>query len=275
MLDERMLRGGPPACRRPTFGSTISFALRKIVTALVAVLFVAVSAAAAGEMSARRIHKASSSTTEGFRALEKGDLSRATELFELALANVPNFPNAHLGLGHVAYARLHYESALVHYTAARDRLRELNELELQRKQREFEDAQLKILEYEDDIYALQNLPGGGDQSQRIRDIERDVLDLKRIQRPTEQAAAEAPAEVFFHRGAALFRLDRIEEALDDWTTCARLDPGFAAVYNNIAAAHWKLGHADDARSALAEAKRRGATVSLDLEKAISGAPGTP
>lgn len=244
--------------------------MRRILSALVAVLIATGTCVAIDEINPRKLRRATASSTRGFQALEQGDLSLASQFFEDALKNVRGFPNARVGLGHVAYARQQYEAALVHYTGARDEFRRLLHEALNSEFRRHEQAQRKILKLEDDIRTLQSLPNANVADQ-IRELQRGIEDLRRVHRPVQRAPAEPPAEIFYHRGNTLFQLGRLDEALVDWETCARLAPRFAAVHNNLAVVRWKLGHLLIARAELARARELGAKVNPQFEEALDGA----
>ncbi len=246
-------------------------AMRRIFPVVLAVICAAVGATAASlaveEITPRKLRRASASSTKGFQALARGDLSRASELFEDSLKTVRGFPNARVGLGHVAYARRHYAAALAHYTTARDEFTRLQAAALDAEFRTHEQSQRKIRALEDDIRTLQSLPNANVADQ-VRELQRAIEYLQRVRMPVRREADEPPAEVFYHRGNALFQLGRTEEAVADWETCARLAPKFPAVHNNLAVARWKLGHLLLARTELARARALGARIDPRFEKSL-------
>ncbi len=232
--------------------------------ALVFAVLLAVLPVAAREKNTFAVQSATAVCARAHAALKAGDLAQASALYEEALRLVPEFPDAHMGLGHIAMARREFAGALGHFTIARDRLVVLHADGYARERRAYDDAQVLIPKLEDEIAGLQRLPGGGAGAMDLQNLQQQIDALRRIHQPTRNAPAPLPAEVFFYRGNALFRLERLDEALADWRECARLDPSFGAVQNNIALAEWSLGHVEAARDALAEARRLGAPVNPEF-----------
>ncbi len=231
---------------------------------VVAALLCAVPGTLAREKNSFALQSAAAVCTRAHGALKTGDLAQASALYEEALRLVPGFPDAHMGLGHIAMARHDYQGAFVNFTTARDRLVVLHAEAYARERRAYDDAQVLIPRLEDEIAGLQRLPGGGAGAMDLQNLQQQIDALRRIHPPTRAAPEPLPAEVFFFRGNALFRMQRVEEALAEWTECARLDPAFGAVQNNIALAEWSLGHVEAARVALAAARRLGAPVNPEF-----------
>lgn len=247
--------------------------LRIHVATALAVLVLALPAVLAAELNSRVIRRSSAAVMAGDRALKQGDLDRASEQFEEALRLVPDQPDAQMGLGHVAFRRQQYEAALDWFTRARDGLIELNRRAWDREQQAYEDAVRLIPRLEDDIIGLRSIPSAN-VTQQVRDIERRIESLRLVRPPSKSHPEDPPGSVYFHRGTALFRLGRYDEAIEDWKTCARLDPKFGPVHNNLAVAHWQLGHIAEARAELAEAKRLGVAVNPDFEAQLSATAGS-
>jgi tetratricopeptide (TPR) repeat protein len=81
----------------------------------------------------------------------------------------------------------------------------------------------------------------------IATIEDQIHRLEAVDMPSRDKPTEPPGEIYFHMGNAQFRLDRIDEAIASWETCAVKSPKFAMVHNNLAVAYWKKGRLDDAK----------------------------
>ena len=92
-------------------------------TILGSALLAAVTTAAASEANERALRQAMAYSQRGMRALEKGNGSRAAEDFKRALEQVPELPDAHAGLGHVAMQQRRFDDALVAYRRAREAYR--------------------------------------------------------------------------------------------------------------------------------------------------------
>ena len=238
--------------------------------AAVAAAVLTVSGASTEKLSTRKFHEAIACCRSGDEALGRGELSRASEQFENALAIVPDFPEAYMGLGHIAMVRRDYAAALGAYTRARDAYDRLSQQLLDYRLQEKGKSQLEVQSRRDDITNLTKLLQGGPALEsRVRDIEREINYFDRMDTPREDKRAERPANVYFFRGNALFHLDRLEEAVADWEFAARRAPEFGPVHNNLALVYWKLGKKDEARQALARAEQLGVAVHPDLKALVS------
>jgi tetratricopeptide (TPR) repeat protein len=254
-------------------GHSLRSSLRRAAIAalaLAAAVVVTGAAPAGKELSSRKFHEAIGHCRSGDEALRTGELSRASEQFEKALAIVPEFPEAYMGLGHIAMVRGDYAAALGSYTRARDAYatisQELLDYRLQKKGQ----SQLEIRSRRDDIENLTKiLKGGPELEKRVRDIEREIDYFDRMEPPRADKRTEAPATVYFFLGNAEFHLDKLEEAVADWEEAARRAPDFGPVFNNLALAYWKLGNKDKSRECLARAETLGVTVHPDFKKLVA------
>jgi len=113
----------------------------------------------------------------------------------------------------------------------------------------------------------------------IATIEDQIHRLEAVDMPSRDKPTEPPGEIYFHMGNAQFRLNRIDEAITSWETCALKSPKFAMVHNNLAVAYWKKGRIGDAKKALTHAKELGFPVNpqfvADLDKAAASAGTAP
>ncbi len=243
--------------------------LSVLAGALATALAPAPAAAAEKQLSPRKLHEAIAHCRRGDEALGRGNLSRASEQFEKALAIVPEFPEAYTGLGHIALVRRDYAAALGSYTRARDAYERIGQLLYEHRLQEKGQAALEVQSRRDDIMNLTKiLQGGVALEARIREIEREISYFDRMDSPRDDRRATTPANLYFFRGNALFHLDRLDEAVVDWEEASRRAPDFGPVYNNLALAYWKLGQKDKAQAALAQAEKLGVEVHPDLEMQI-------
>src|SRR5262245_1348908 len=97
----------------------------KLVTTILGSVLLAATALPAGtpEANERALRQAMGYSQRGMRALEKGNSARAAEDFNRALAQVPELPDAHAGIGHVAMQQRRFEDALVAYRRAQEAYR--------------------------------------------------------------------------------------------------------------------------------------------------------
>jgi tetratricopeptide (TPR) repeat protein len=217
----------------------------------------------------------------GVQALLREDLAKARRNFERALEEIPRFPSAHIGLGQIAMAEQEFELALAHFEQARAGFEELGESLLDLESKRYAEAQNRIALIEDQIRHLQSQGVAGGMLQiKINEMQSTISRLQAIDPPDPDKATEAPGEVYFHIGNALFELERPSEALEAWETCREKNPKFAMVYNNLALVYMQLGRLEHARKNMAKAEDLGFPVNpqfkQDLERALveSRAPGS-
>lgn len=258
--------------------------LRLTAAALVAVLGTAREAPAA-PASARDLQRAAAECQEGTRLLTANDVAKAKERFGKALGFVATYPDAHLGMGHVDMREGKFDEALKEYQLAREGYQELGESLMDLQGKRFNETQRTIGTLRDN---LRNLRSSQTQNSARADptridreaamIEDQIRRLEAVQMPMRDKPTEAPGEIYFHMGNAQFRLERIDDAIASWETCAQKAPKFSMVFNNLAVVYWKKGRLDDAKKALAHAKELGFPVNpqfqADLDAASGGKPAT-
>src|SRR4030095_12078401 len=91
---------------------------------VVAILVTATTTVAASDIQDRELRRAIAEANRGASALEKGNVKKAKESFQKALAAVPGFPNGHLGLGHIAMRERRFDEALSEFLAAEEGYRD-------------------------------------------------------------------------------------------------------------------------------------------------------
>jgi tetratricopeptide (TPR) repeat protein len=231
--------------------------------------------------AAHQLRQANKLSAKGANALEAGNLGKARELYTRAVEVVPSFPQAQLGLGHLEMRRREFGRALTAYEAAHDGFlmmgHEIYVGELER----YERAQEKVIQLRRELARVQQMAANRvDPSayvqQRIAELERVILQLENVERPDSAMADRVPGEVHFYIGNALMNLERIDEAIEAWETCARKTPAFALVHNNLAVAYWKKGRIDDALEEIDRAQRLGLEVHpnlrVDILRSKDGSP---
>jgi tetratricopeptide (TPR) repeat protein len=220
------------------------------------------------------IDKASRYSQRGFRALDSGNVTKAKTQFENALKLVPGFPDAHIGLGHVATSEQRFEDALWEYRAALDGHAQLAEQMYDIEMKRFHEARSLIPRLQQELLMLQsgdiNL-SASERRFRITDIENQIRDIENLQPPSRGGAEGAPATVHYHIGNALSRLMRWDEAIEAFETCVRKRPDFGQAYNNLALAYWRGGRIKAAVESLEKAEELGVEVNprfrSDLQRA--------
>jgi tetratricopeptide (TPR) repeat protein len=172
-----------------------------------------------------------------------------------------------------------FEDALEKFSLARDEYVEFSDSLFDLKLLHYQQSQEEIGKIRDEIMNLQKLvytkPLGSANmiERRILELEGEIHQLEMIKPPQIDAAREPPGEVHFYIGNALFNLDRLDEALTAWETCARMSPKVSLAYNNLAVAYWKRGRVDLAMDSLDRAERLGLAVNprfrADLQSHLS------
>ena len=202
-------------------------------------------------------------------ALKVGNFHKAGIYFERAVHRLPQFPEAHLGLGHVAMGEKRFETALAEYETARDDYSRFGESLAEMRGLRYAEAQGEIGDLRDAISNMMK-PIGAQVvpnwlEAEIAKREGRIRELESIEPPDKFRSSEAPGEVFFHIGNALFRLDRVDDAIDAWQRCADRSGKFALVHNNLAVALWKKGEIERAQDELKRAEDLGMQVSSEFK----------
>lgn len=270
--------------------------MAKLVTILGTLLVAAGAASgtplASSDATERTLRQAMGYAQRGMQSLEKGNAARAAEDFERALKEIPDLPDARVGLGHVAMQQRRFEDALAAYRGAQDAYRRF-------AAQKVDLAQDRYSRSIDRIQYLQDQKSGLDKQQRQVDVQggamgtgasmdegklqRERLEYQReiaqlqtqTQTPPTLAAddSEPPASFDFYEANALFNLKRNGEAITAWERAIGKDPNYAVAFNNLAVAYWMAGRLDDARASLSKADALGFKVNpnfrADLDKSIA------
>lgn len=251
-----------------------------------AVLLLATTANA--EDFAKKYSRAARHAALGQEALKANDAAKASQEFEEALKIMPDLPEAHLGMGHLAMGRKDFESAYRAYTAAREAYIGIDEKLKSVEYQRYIDARKEMNGLTDLINAYgtpnsssnANTKGmsssrvtmqqGTYQNQVDRDKKQEMPDKK-----NPQLNPAVPAQVYFMIGNALFRMNRYDEARDNWETCISIAPDFAPVYNNLAVIYLKQQRYTDAKASLVKAEELGVKVNPEFMKAVDAKLATP
>jgi tetratricopeptide (TPR) repeat protein len=255
-------------------------------------LFGALAAAATGEVAERDLRQAMGYAQRGLAALQKGNVARAREDFARAVAKVPNLPDAHAGLGHLAMRENRFDDALSEYRLAEAGSREMIALRVQMESERYarsrdELLRLRAIEMQLTQEASRGqIRGGANASSREMnpgeverkraEVEGRIRTLEAMQPPSPDVSYEPAADVLFFQGNALFDLKRIDDAVRVWEAAAKRMQGFGPLHNNLAVAYWKQGRLDEAWASVRRAEAAGFKVNpsfrADLEKAGAESP---
>jgi Flp pilus assembly protein TadD len=236
-------------------------------------------AALGTEANSRTIQQASALCRKGAKSLQQGDKARASESFEKALAVLPDFPDAHLGLGHLAMSEGRFDDALRNYQRARQGYLSFGGILQGLREQNYRDTQERMKQVRDQISSLgtssQNARNDprveAEITRRLTQLNDELRRLEAIEPPKDNAGADPPAEVWFYIGNAQFRLEKYDEARASWETSAQLNPGFPMIHNNLAVIYWKAGRFNDAQTELATAERLGFPVNPKMKEDLAKA----
>jgi len=255
--------------------------MRRILTALL-LPTLAGPPALATEANSRTIQQASALCRKGAKALQEGDKARASESFEKALGVLPEFPDAHMGLGHVAMATGNFQGALDSYQRARQGYLSFGSILQGLREDNYRETQRRMGQIRDQINSLGRASTNartdarteGEIQRSLTALQDELRRLEAVEPPKENAGAAPPAEVWFYIGNAQFKLEKYDEARASWETSVQLNPKFPMIHNNLAVIYWKAGRFNDAQTELATAERLGFPVNPkmkeDLAKASAG-----
>lgn len=248
--------------------------MRRLAPFLCCAILLATVGTTIDAADARDAKRAMSLVTRGEKSLGTGNLDRAEEQFQKSLDTLEGFPPALIGLGHVAMARGEFEKALDNYRASIDSYDLLGAVMREIQAQRYTRAEAEIRSLEDSLNNLRQNSSSGTVNLDASKVENQIERLRAIEPPSpDDEEQEVPGEIYFHIGNALFRLNRVGEAIDAWHECARRSPEFAMVHNNLAFAYFQQGKIDEARTELALAEELGFPVhpqfKADLEKAGS------
>lgn len=253
-----------------------------------AFLVTATGTFAASDSQERELRRAIAEADRGTSALEKGNLKKARESFERALAAVPDFPQGHLGLGHLAMREKRFDDALKEFRAAEAGYEGMSSLTIQmaadryaRSRDELQRLRAQLSQLDGQVTQSQTRGGDGSstgpsegQLERERSqLQARIQVLEGMQPPSSSTARETPAGVLFFEGNALFNLKRMPEAIAVWEAALKQDARLPLVENNLAVAYWMTGRLDDAHKAMERAEALGFKVNpnfrADLERSIA------
>jgi len=259
----------------------------RLVLLAAALALAAPGSSSAQDPTERDLRQALGYAQRGVSALEKGNTTKAREAFGRAMAKVPDLPEAHIGLGHIAMRERRFDDALVEYRLAQSSSQQIALIRLRLEQERFVAsrdqlqrlrgmlAQLQTQTRREQVGIGSGAPSSVSTSDGTRisraQIETQIRNLESMNPPTPQRMSEPSPDMLFFEGNALFNLKRTPEAIPVWEDAVRRDPRFAPLHNNLAVAYWMVGRLEEARASVARAEDLGFQVNpnfrADLEKA--------
>lgn len=232
------------------------------IASVLAGAFVLAGIPSFARMAIPDVQRASGYCQSAERAMRAGNVRKARESLTKALVIMPNFPGAHMGLGHVALMEKRFADALREYQEARTDYALVNDAMMALKVRDYADSKLEIVALQDEIRNQAKL---APVAFRLNRLENAVQRLQRMDPPTRQVLEEPPGQIDFYIGNALHHLGRLDEAVASWEESVRKDHEIGPAYQNLAVGYWEQGRYAEARRTLAEAEKRGLRTSPDLK----------
>jgi Tfp pilus assembly protein PilF len=265
----------------------------RLLAGAAVVVFGALVARAAHDVEERELRMAMGYAQRGLSALQKGNVARAREDFDRALAKIPGLPDAHTGLGHLAMRERRFDDALQEYRRAEEGWKDMESVRLSMESERYAESRdelQRLRELQMEIVRSMSraqsrsgasASGGANVAELSRqqvEIDARIRALEAEPAPTAGSIEAPPGDVLFFQGNALFDLQRTAEAILVWEAAAKEMRKFAPLHNNLAVAYWKAGRFDDAWASLKRAEALGFKVNpsfrADLEKAAA-APSPP
>jgi tetratricopeptide (TPR) repeat protein len=249
---------------------------RTLVAAVV--LLLCVPAMAGSPSDSKTMKKALKHQEQGMKALQKGQLEKAESEFQKSVKAFSALPQAHMGLGHLALQRKDFERALAEYEAVIAGYAEMGGRLADIEAKRYTDAQREITGLREVLSQLQSPTlkmEDYERQARVLSVENQIRQLELVQHPSHGVAGEAPGEVYFFLGNALFNLGRLDEAIEAWRTCTSKSPDHPDVYNNLAVVYWKQNRLEEAKKSMEKAEELGFKIhpnfKADLERAMAQA----
>ena len=205
----------------------------RIFVGVAVVVLGALTALSARDVEERDLRMAMGYAQRGLSALQKGNVARAREDFDRALAKVAGLPDAHTGLGHLAMRERRFEDALREYRLAEAGWRDMTSIrvrmETERYARSRDEIQrLRALQLELAQAATRSQSGASgttvSQPRTARASANGDRGEDPVARGHERAnggkrEGSARRRVLL-QGNALFDLKRTEEAIAAWGEAA-------------------------------------------------------
>ena len=225
--------------------------------------------AAAAAPTLHQIQRASAHCLAAEKALKSGNLRKARESLEKAIEVLPEFPAAHMGLGHIALTEKRYEDALTEYRAAERLYVGLEGTMMALRASKYADSRTELTEWHDELRKELKFTA---PALRLSKLTQKIQTLEQMEPPRSDAAIEAPPIVDFYIGNALFHLSRLEEATAAWESCIRKDEEFQPAWQNLAVGYWMRGEVEEAKKVTERAAALGIQVDPNLKADIAATP---
>ena len=191
----------------------------------------------------------------GQELMQSERFERAVTEFRQATTLDPLFMMAFYELGQAHMALKQPASALQAYHGAREAVEHVNALS-QREQLEVDrDRDDAIREMEQ---SLRTLPDQGYDSLRARLTQQvRMLEQAKSKKRQDDNRFQVPAELAMATGSAYFRLERFQEAEEQFREAVAKDDTLGAAHNNLAVVYMLTGRFEEAEESVRDAEKTG------------------
>ena len=194
----------------------------------------------------------------GQELMQSERFDRAVTEFRQATTLDPLFMMAFYELGQAHMALKQPASALQAYHGAREAVEHVNALS-QREQLEVDrDRDDAIREMEQ---SLRTLPDQGYDSLRARLTQQvRMIEQAKSKKRQDDNRFQVPAELAMATGSAYFRLERLQEAEEQFREAVDKDDTLGAAHNNLAVVYMLTGRFEEAEKSVRDAEKTGFVV---------------
>jgi tetratricopeptide (TPR) repeat protein len=224
------------------------------------------------------------SYTEGAEYYNNKDFAKAEECFNGALGILPVFADASFYVGMCRYNTGDFETALSGFEEAKGKylvwtatIKKIHQDDYDRMEARLEELRF----WKQDVmntmgdYRNQNLtttPSYSNLSNQFAFIESEISKLERMKDSLLISAGETiPAKYYFHAGNCLLKLERYDQAFEQYVKAIEADPGYGQAYHNIASILFLAKEYEEAWLYMQSAKELGAEINKELERKLNEA----
>jgi pentatricopeptide repeat protein len=106
----------------------------------------------------------------------------------------------------------------------------------------------------------------------ISQLQHEIQEIDRGQSAPQQGSASMPAEYSFVHGNILLRMNRLDQAEQQYLRAIAANPKYGEAFNNLASLYYQAGRFEEARQVMQQARSRRLPVNADLERAVAAQP---
>jgi tetratricopeptide (TPR) repeat protein len=226
-----------------------------------ALAVLAVPAPAQNMIEKQRMDEARRHYKTGEELMLTESFEDAVREFQAAIELDPSFALAHYSLGQALMALKRFPAALEAYTACRDTLTRASSLDQEARAEVDKRRRDEIRELEDSLSRVREGKIKGATPANEVALEQRIRMLKDSDMRGAEQGVRVPAEVSLALGSAYFRLNRLENAEQEYRAAIASNNKLGAAHNNLAVIHMMSGRFAEAEQEVKLAEKSGFTVS--------------